>query len=212
MQPPRIGVRTLMAVVAAAALNAVFWRAIVAHEYAVFTDATGWDELARIVPLSVAPQAALFIALRRKGPQREFWLGFLAAGTAVLLSFVWFVFDPPWTSLENPATGQVDGGVYTIGGCAVAPLWKAYIDILAVPLDSYINDPLADLMTSTSPVRWVWLRKMLDAILGEHVEIIPIAEVGLFNVILQLFVSWVGGVSTRAIARRWCRPVVSATG
>jgi hypothetical protein len=207
MAPPRIRVSTVMLAMAVAALNLSAWRSVYYYGVAQYDDdSAGWDQLLEFVPLGLVPQAAISAAIRRRGPRRAFWVGFLACSSIVLLSRIWYEYDPPVTSNRNPVTGRADDGVYTTPGCAIAPLWVGYWMFLGHYLDTYINWPLGELVFRESKGQDSLLTSVPEQSIGRWLRVIPDCEKVLLLLIPQLVIGWAGGLTTRALVGRWNRP------
>lgn len=80
MEGHRVSLATLMAVVLVAAINLAAGRAFLPR-----LGPMGW-----VIGLSgLALQIGLFGLIRKRGQDRVFWAGFVAAGSLALMTFVW---------------------------------------------------------------------------------------------------------------------------
>jgi hypothetical protein len=86
---PRVSTKTLMAVVAIAALDFAAGRALWGYHRAL---------LLSVVVTALAVQIGLFRLCLTRGPRRAFWAGFVAGGAAAMASLYRSAVDPPSAS------------------------------------------------------------------------------------------------------------------
>jgi hypothetical protein len=82
IRPPRLSIAKVMAVVATIAINMATLRTLHAYD----------EDLDQGVALTgFALQFGVFQSIRRRGRGRTFWIGFVALGSAAMMSFAWCV-------------------------------------------------------------------------------------------------------------------------
>src|SRR5262249_3684829 len=121
MRIPRLTISELMVVVAVVGLDVAAARGLYAYRSVL---------MAGMIPTGIAVQFGLLRLVRNRDGDRVFWAGFVAAGLAAMLSFVWALYapnsrSPLWRlwSAYSEFIGRVPHARTIIrGGGTVAPL------------------------------------------------------------------------------------------
>jgi hypothetical protein len=139
----------------------------------------GLEVLIQTIPMGLALNFGLLRAFCVRGRPRAFWMGFIACGTAAMISSAWAALTPAGS--VHPANGAPN---YILEGSRVWAIWQSYFEFAAHCLISLGLD-----VTSLAP-------SSLD-----HPGIGYITVVGILALLPQLALALVGGLLTRSWGR-----------
>jgi hypothetical protein len=182
VNPPLLHVRTMMIVVTFAAVDLAAIRVVFGK---AMTFGIGLHALIYALPMVLVLNCGLFCGLGTRGRPRAFWMGFLACGTAAMLSSAWGALTPAGS--VHPANGAPNS---ILEGSRVWALWQSYFEFAVNGLLSCGVD-----MQSLSP------RSL------EHPGIDYITVVGLLALLPQLAIALVGGLVARSCVPRHLVPL-----
>ena len=174
MHTPRLLVRTMMILVAVAAIDFTALRAIfgTAKNFGV-----GLQPLITTVPIGLALNIGLLRIFRTRGRARAFWVGFLVCGLLAMMSAAWAALTPECSVLSTT------GGPNTIRhGSRMWFLWQSYFVFTVNCLEALGFD-----IRSFSPL------SLDDPGIGY------ITIVGLIAFMPQLAIALVGGLIARLV-------------
>jgi len=171
VQPPRLSIRLLMAIVAVIALNIAAVRVLLANDLYTLDR----DSLMGAEPTGLTLQAGIYRATISRDRVRVFWLGFLLFGSMAMTSFLWgdyfcpidsVVFDPvTGKSIVTSSPGSAAWTVWTGYGRCVFGILQRLTDseyVIGVGGDSHGNDGIP-LMTKAM----IWfLPQLLISVAG----------------------------------------------
>jgi membrane protein YqaA with SNARE-associated domain len=123
MRVPRLSISNLMIAAGVIAVNFAAARALLSIHRLAFVGA---------VLIGLALQVGLFRLIRSRGHARNFWIGFVAAGSLALMCFVWAMLTPPTGMRQTNPSDRVT--YYHTPGSAMWRLWCDYNNFAATNL------------------------------------------------------------------------------
>jgi hypothetical protein len=177
VNPPRVLVRTLMIVVTLVAIDLTAIRAVLSE---AMTFGVGLEALIHTVPMGLTLNYGLLRVLGSPRGTRAFWVGFLACGTAAMLSAAWGALTP--AGVVHPASGAAN---QILGGSQIWGIWQSYFEFACNRLISLGLD-----VSSLAP-------SSLD-----RPGIGYITVTGLLALMPQLAIALLGGLIGRACVRK----------